>query len=295
MSWLEVRIALHDREPARYEAALLALGAISIEYRDGADQPILEPGPGELPLWRDLRLVALLPDGTKAETVRQLIRAAARPDTPPQIETGRLHDRNWLAEWRASLEPRRFGERLWVCPHGHPPPDKDASTVWLDPGLAFGTGSHPTTALCLDWIANHVDGGSLLDYGCGSGILGLAALALGADRVVAIDNDPQARDACRANLARNPPQRNMLVAAPDELDPGSRFGYIVANILSGTLIDIAPRLASHGRNGTRIALTGILPEQAESVREAYSPWFAELAMHKREGWVLLSGTSIAQE
>lgn len=291
MSWLQVTIELRDREAARYEAALLALDALSIEYRDGANQPIFEPGPGELPLWHDLNLVALLPADIDASRVRQIVRAAALPDPPPEITVHRLEDRNWLAEWRASLEPRRFGERLWVCPHGQPPPVEDACTVWLDPGLAFGTGSHPTTAMCLEWISKHCKGGSLLDYGCGSGILGLAALALGADCVVAIDNDPQARDACRANLARNQAQGEMLVAAPGDLDTDQAFDAIVANILSGTLNDLAPHLAGHVRDGTRIALTGILPEQAESVRQAYAPWFARLALQEREGWVLLHGIS----
>jgi len=295
VSWLQVKVDLKDREPAPYEAALLALGAISIEYRDGADQPILEPGPGETPLWRDLCLVALLPDKTDANTLQRVIQSAAQTDAPPGLTTGRLDERNWLSEWRATLKSRRLGERLWVCPHDHPAPAGDAATVWLDPGLAFGTGSHPTTALCLEWIADTIDGGSLLDYGCGSGVLALAALALGARRVAAVDIDPQAREACRANLARNRYGPEVLVAAPSELDRGSHYGFIVANILSGALIDLAPQLASHSRPGTRIALTGILPGQAEPVREAYAPWFTELAAQERDGWVLLSGTAIAQD
>lgn len=295
MSWLKVRVELRDREPAPYEAALLALGAISIEYRDAADQPILEPGPGETPLWQDLSLVALLPEETDAETLRRVIRAAGPSRTPPELATDRLDDRNWLAEWQASLEPRRFGERLWICPHECPPPADDAATVWLDPGLAFGTGSHPTTALCLEWIAATFDGGSLLDYGCGSGILALAALALGAERVTAVDNDPQARNACRANLAANRQASGALVTAPEELDAHCRFDLIVANILSGTLIELAPRLAGHRRTGTRIALTGILPGQVDSVRAAYAPWFKDFTVRERDGWALLSGVAIAQD
>ena len=295
MSWLQVTVELADRDPAPYEAALLALGAISIEYRDAADQPILEPDPGQTPLWRELSLVALLPDATDADALRMLIAAVAQPGQAPELATARLDDRDWLAEWRESLQPRCFGGRLWVCPRNHPPPPDDAATVWLDPGLAFGTGSHPTTALCLEWLAETIDGGSLLDYGCGSGILALAALALGAERVAAVDNDPQARAACRANLADNGRESDARVTAPEELDPDQQFGFIVANILSGTLIDLAPRLAGYRRAGTQIALTGILPGQVESVREAYAPWFGELPAREREGWVLLSGSATAQE
>ena len=291
MSWLQVTLDLGSRAPAPFEAALLALGAISIEYRDAADQPILEPGPGETPLWEALRLTALLPTDTDTATLRRAVGAAAQPLAPPAITLGRLEDRDWLAEWRASLAPRRFGARLWVCPRSHPPPANQGVTVWLDPGLAFGTGSHPTTALCLEWLEQTVAGGHLLDYGCGSGILALAALALGAEQVAAVDNDPQALDACRANLEANGCATAALVISPAELDPERRFDVIVANILSGTLIELAPRLAGHCRAGTRLALTGILPGQAAQVSAAYEPWFGRMEARERDGWVLLTGTA----
>jgi len=294
VSWLQVRIDLRDRNAAPFEAALLALGAISIEYRDGADQPILEPGPGETPLWQDLALLALLPADTDTDDIHGVVEAAARPAEPPGLAIDRLEDRDWLAEWQATLQPRRFGQKLWVCPHDHPRPAGGGATVWLDPGLAFGTGSHPTTALCLDWIAENFEHGSLLDYGCGSGILAIAAMALGAERVAAIDNDPQAVAACRANLSRNLPERNMLVGAPEALDPDSRFDYIVANILSDTLVKLAPRLSRLRRGGTQIALTGILPGQVESVCRAYTPWFAGLTVQERDGWALVTGYARSQ-
>jgi ribosomal protein L11 methyltransferase len=291
MSWLTATIELGEVASAPVEAALLALGAISIEYRDAGDEPILEPAPGETPLWSRLAVAALLPAETEPDSLRLAIAAAAQPLPAPKLQLQRLDDRDWLAAWRASLAPRRFSGGLWVIPREHTPPANADHVVWLDPGLAFGSGSHPTTSLCLDWIADRVTAGSLLDYGCGSGILGLAGLVMGARQLVSVDIDPQALSATAANARFNRQAAATEILAPQDLPAGRQFDFVVANILSGILIDLAPQLSGHCKSGASIALTGILTEQTEQVCAAYAPWFGALSVQERDGWVLLSGTA----
>ncbi len=291
MSWLIASVELGEVPSAPVEAALLALGAVSIEYRDAGDEPILEPAPGETPLWSRLTVSALLPAETEPDSLRLAIAAAAQPLPPPTLALRRLDDRDWLAAWRDSLAPRRFSGGLWVCPRKHARPADASHVVWLDPGLAFGTGSHPTTSLCLDWIATRVTNGSLLDYGCGSGVLGLAGLAMGARQLVCVDIDPQALSATAANARFNRQTAVTEILAPQDLPAGRQFDFVVANILSGILIDLAPQLSAHCKSGASIALTGILTEQTEQVCAAYARWFGNLSVQERDGWVLLSGTA----
>jgi len=183
----------------------------------------------------------------------------------------------------------QFGRQLWVCPFGEDPPDPDAVVVHLDPGLAFGTGTHPTTGLCLGWLdANPPTGQQVIDYGCGSGILAMAAYKLGAAQVHAVDIDPQALQATRDNAARNGIETGIQVLNPDELGPAA-VGLIIANILANPLIELAPELASRVASDGHIILTGILSEQADAVMDAYRPWFEFAMPVYREEWVLLVG------
>jgi ribosomal protein L11 methyltransferase len=205
----------------------------------------------------------------------------------PIIE--RVADQVWERVWLDSFKPTCFGERLWVCPHGQTPDDPSAIVVSLDPGLAFGTGHHPTTALCLEWLDGvELAGQTLLDYGCGSGILAIAALRLGAARVIAVDHDPQALEATRDNALANGVAERLAILAPGDF-AAARVDAVIANILAGPLISLAPRLLESLRPGGLLALSGILAGQVERVSQAYSDQVALSPTRWRDDWALLSG------
>jgi ribosomal protein L11 methyltransferase len=285
MGWLQLRLVATAEQAATVEDALLAVGALSVTLGDHRDTPILEPGVGETPLWPEVDLVALFDEATdRAATgaaLEQLLgeRACGLP-------WEYLEDRAWEREWLQYFAPLRFGERFWVCPSGNRVPDPDAIVMQLDPGLAFGTGTHQTTALCLEWLATHAIGGlDVIDYGCGSGILGVAALLLGATHVRAVDIDPQALLATRDNAARNGIEPARLDAGgPALLEDGAPAELLLANILAGPLMELAPRLAALLRPGGRAILSGVLTSQAEAVRECYLPWFDHVATAVRDEW-----------
>ena len=285
MGWLQLRLVATADRVEVVEDALLALGALSVTLADHRDVPILEPGVGETPLWPEVDLVALFDKDTDTAAVgaalAELLGEAAR-----ELPWEHLENRAWEREWLQYFAPLRFGERFWVCPSGTESPDPDAIVMHLDPGLAFGTGTHQTTALCLEWLATHeIAGRDVIDYGCGSGILGVAALLLGAASVRAVDIDPQALTATRDNAARNridPAQ--LVVGEPALLERAAPAGLLLANILAGPLIELAPRLAALVSPGGHAVLSGVLQTQAEAVRAAYLPWFAHLATAQRDEW-----------
>jgi ribosomal protein L11 methyltransferase len=298
MHWLRVHIDLESIDPSPVEQALNKLGAVSIELSDAADDQtsmgILEPAPGATPLWPSLRISALFNDTIDDTAIRLAVAVALKEKKIPAMRFEPIADRDWIENWRQNLEPMRFGRNLWICPTGSACPEPDGTVIELDPGLAFGTGSHPTTALCLDWLANSIDqAGSVLDYGCGSGILSIAALVLGAGRVLGVDLDEQALRATRDNAERNQVIERLEIARPEETRSARKFDRIVANILSGTLIELAAELQGFSRTGTRIALSGILTDQTESVSAAYRPWVEFEPPIERGDWALLSGTVIA--
>jgi len=285
-TWLQAAVDCPQTDAADVEARFESLGAI-VTWTEGTDEEeILEPEPGATPLWATIRITALLPSDTPRDQI-----AAAFPECRPHVEV--VADRDWDAEWRRSLKPLHFGRRLWVCPEGRACPDPAGTSLILDPGLAFGTGTHPTTAMCLEWLDGQpLDGCRVLDYGCGSGILAIAALLLGARAAIAVDIDPQALTATRANAVRNDCAGKLRVVTPDEALPAAArdaAGVIVANILSGPLVKLAPQLRRFAQPATRVALSGILADQAREVIAAYDPW-AHLAVTAEAGdWVLLSG------
>jgi ribosomal protein L11 methyltransferase len=281
-------VALGDLDPEAAQDACFDCGALAVTLADAADDPVLEPAPGETPLWPTVRLTALLPEGQAGQRVARAIAAALGLDAADLV-VEQLDDRPWEREWLKDFHPMRFGRRLWICPGGRPAPDPAAVVIQLDPGLAFGTGTHPTTAMCLEWL----DGASLadrsvLDYGCGSGILALAALALGAGRATAVDIDPQALTATAENAARNGLEARLTVLPAEALREGP-FDVVLANILSGPLVQLAPRLAGLASPGGWLLLAGLLDEQAEDVARAYRPWFDIGAQATRDGWTLLAG------
>jgi len=287
VAWLRAEVEIGAVDPAPVEQALQDAGALAIELRDAGDEAILEPRPGETPLWSRLRIAALFPETVADMDVR---RALAQAGAPPQVAFSRIDDADWVGAFRAGLAPRRFGRRLWVCPADEPAAQVGAAVVALEPGMAFGSGDHPTTAMCLEWLDRTMSAGaSLLDYGCGSGILALAGLALGAGSAVAVDDDPQARAASRGNAEANGLASRIDVRAPGELSAECAFDRVVANILSSTLIALAPRLTGHCRPGGRLALSGILEHQAAAVRQAFGADFDFEPDRVQDQWVMIAG------
>ncbi|GAA5525794.1 ribosomal protein L11 methyltransferase [Microbulbifer aestuariivivens] len=292
MPWLQLRVDTDRQQATRIEDALLFAGAVSVTLQDNADQPILEPGLGEVPLWDQTRVTGLF-DAEVDTAVTEARAAAHLCESLPNARWEQLEDKDWEREWMAHYQPIQCGERLWICPSWCAPPDPAAVNLMLDPGLAFGTGTHPTTFLCLQWLAAEpVAGKSAIDFGCGSGILGIAALLLGASEARGTDIDPQALLASRDNAARNNvPAERFPVFLPEQM-PGEPADIMLANILAGPLVDLAPQLLALTKVGGRLCLSGVLVSQADQVRAAYQGQVAFDENASKEGWVCLSGTRI---
>ncbi|MBF7053378.1 50S ribosomal protein L11 methyltransferase [Halomonas sp. KAO] len=300
MPWLQLKAHVAPEQAETLEELLLAEGATAITLQDAHDDPVFEPERGSTPLWHETVLTGLYDDleGVDAmlERVQQAWAAEQAEDPCPEISVELLADRDWEREWMEDFVPLQMGERLWIVPSWHTPPEPGAVNLHLDPGLAFGTGTHPTTALCLAWldalaICEALEGQTVLDIGTGSGILAIAALKLGARQAVATDIDPQALTASRDNAERNGVQEQALhLCYPEQLDDAETFPVVVANILAGPLVEMAPMIAGHVAPGGRLALSGILEGQAEQVLQAYRE--QGLRMDEpvtREGWVRLTG------
>jgi len=289
MGWLQLVFDSGREQAPALEDALLELGAVSVTLQDNADEPVFEPGIGETPLWAETRVLALFEEDIEAEVV--IAGLAQRLGQVPPWRAEMLADQAWERAWMADFQPMRFGQRLWVCPSWCEPPDPNGVILALDPGLAFGTGTHPTTALCLEWLDSQpLQGCTVLDYGCGSGILAIAALLLGAERAIGVDNDPQALLATRDNAARNGIAADRLQTfLPEQTPADLRADVAVANILAGPLQSLAPTLAALSGPGARLTLSGILAEQAEAVSAAYRPWFHMSPPARRQEWVRLDG------
>ena len=290
--WFQISIVASSKNYQDVEQTLLALGAQSVSFKDAADNPILEPRPGETPLWRDAIITGLYDDHADPSFLTQRIsELLADQDLDIKIDT--LPEQDWTRAWMDSFKPMRFGERLWVCPKHMEPPEPDAINLRLDPGLAFGTGTHPTTSLCLRWLDRYVSHQSghesVLDYGSGSGILAIAALLLGARHADCVDIDRQALLATRENAVGNRVSDNLATFLPGELPADRQFNLVLANILSGPLIELAPHLARHCHAGSDLVLSGILQSQADAVRHAYSDFFNITSTEVLDDWVLLHG------
>jgi ribosomal protein L11 methyltransferase len=288
MPWLQISCEADCDAAPDLEDALERAGALSVTLEDAADHPVLEPAPGETPLWPRVRVTALFDERTDPLPVAALLTGLPGGPGPRDIDIGLLEDRVWEREWLSRFEPMRFGRRLWVCPGGRMPPDPDAVVLRLDPGLAFGTGTHPTTRLCLAWLDGAgLEGCEVVDYGCGSGILALAAALLGARRVIAIDNDPQAVIAARDNAVANGLENRVETRAPGSSTPSA--DVLLANILAGPLIELAPAFGTSVRPGGRLVLSGILAAQGPAVAAAYAPWFDLASPAAEDGWLCFSG------
>ena len=288
MDWRQFVMNLESIDPDHIEAVLMENGAQSVTLTDAGDNPVLEPAPGETPLWANTRITALFDAHADFDALREILLASLQLDELPPNHIEDLADRAWEREWLKDFGPMRFGTKLWVVPGESDVPPADSVVVKLDPGLAFGTGTHPTTAMCLEWLDGiDLNGRSIFDFGCGSGILSVAALKLGASRAEAVDIDLQAVSATRQNAERND-VGDRLVTNTEV--PDRQFDVVVANILAGTLIENTDLICRHLKPGGNLALSGILVGQAESVLEAFDDHIDFAAPITLNEWALLSGT-----
>lgn len=293
MTWLQATFELSTPEPEAVADALLEGAALAVDITDAdagtaQERPLFgEPG-AQQQVWPRQRVTALFADGVDAEALVRAVLHALGIVQPVAVALERIATQDWVRATQLQFEPIRIGDRLWIVPSWCEPPDPDAINLRLDPGMAFGTGSHPTTWQCLNWLqANLQPGQSVLDYGCGSGVLAVAAKKLGAGRVVGVDIDPVAVEAARENARLN--DAGIEAMEPDALPPGT-YRVVLANILSNPLKMLAPLLASHCAAGGDIVLAGILTGQADAVAECYRPWFDMQVWSQREGWTCLRGS-----
>ncbi|GGY73717.1 50S ribosomal protein L11 methyltransferase [Marinobacter zhanjiangensis] len=296
MPWIQLQIPADPDNADQLEDLLMEMGADAVTMEDAADQPIFEPDPGTTPLWSDTRVTGLFDADQDIDRICADIRDAWHQQTQQElaeIDVTLVEDKDWERAWMDDFTPLRFGRRLWIVPSWHDAPDPEAANLLLDPGLAFGTGTHPTTALCLEWLDGaEVEGRQVIDYGCGSGILALAALLLGADHAIGVDTDAQALEASRDNARRNQVEDARLDLYLPGDDPDTRADILLANILAGPLVELAPTLATRVSPGGHLVLSGILAQQAREVMAAYEPWFIMDEPEQREEWIRLTGRRI---
>ncbi|MEW7985681.1 MAG: 50S ribosomal protein L11 methyltransferase [Candidatus Thiodiazotropha sp.] len=292
--WLQLSIDCSENEAPLLELVFENLGALSVTLGDAGDQPLLETPPESTQLWQHTQVTALFEGDQEPLKLRNALASVLDPEMVGRLRWERIEDRIWERVWLDHFKPISFGRRLWVCPAGDSIDQQNAVVIKLDPGLAFGTGTHPTTALCLEWLdAQDLTGKHIIDYGCGSGILAIAALKLGASSAVALDHDPQALIASRDNAEKNGVSDRLLTCLPDGL-PNGTFDLLVANILAAPLIQLAPDFARLIRPGGRFALSGILAGQQSEVAPAYQAFASLEASKRQQEWLLLSGTISCQ-
>ncbi|EED30605.1 ribosomal protein L11 methyltransferase [gamma proteobacterium NOR5-3] len=291
MSWLQLRMDCGKAQAEALEDALLAAGALSVTLEDREDEPLLEPAVGATPLWKAIRITGLFMADADMD---QVLSTLAGLDGAHTARVEILEDKDWEREWMQHYEPMRFGQRVWICPSWKEPPEPDAINLLLDPGLAFGTGTHPTTAMCLtalDGMA--LDGARVVDFGCGSGILGIAALRLGAQQLLAVDNDPQALTATADNAARNDINpRSLQIALPGHYEAAHWQGstnLVLANILAGPLAALSQELCDFLAPGGQLVLAGLLDTQAEELIAHYAPRLELSVLQQQAEWVCLGG------
>jgi len=285
--WLQVHVEVPEEGIETVTGVYEKAGALSVTVSDAGNAPVYEPLPGEIRVWPHNRVTGLF-EGTIDMQPLQAALSEALGGVPEGWRIEGLADRDWVRAWLDDYRPMRFGTRLWVCPTDHAAPDPTAVNLRLDPGLAFGTGTHPTTALCLEWLATTGPVDRLLDYGCGSGILAIAALLLGSRSGYAVDIDPQALTATRSNAAINGIIDRLDIGLPEELGDAQRFDLVLANILSGPLVELAPSLAERLMPGGTLVLSGLLEEQIDGVAAAYRPYLTPFTVELRDGWARMA-------
>jgi ribosomal protein L11 methyltransferase len=294
MPWRLLRLQTSPAEAEKLEQLLLDAGASSVSLVDAEDQPVFQIAPGETPLWDKVVICGMFDEQLDLEQLLHKLIEGSGAGTSSAIQLEKLEDQDWVKVWMSRYHPLQFGERLWICPSWLTPPDPSAVNILLDPGLAFGTGTHPTTALCLEWLEQHdLTNRLVIDYGCGSGVLGIAAAQLGAGKVLAVDNDPQAILATEANRDANGISVTRLAGyRPEDFPPPATppADILIANILAGPLEQLAEPFSELLVSGGALVLSGILPEQSAGLQEVYRPWFDMQDPVIRDGWTRLCGT-----
>lgn len=289
MSWLELSVRVRRKNAPLIESLLQNEPVLAVTMTDDADDPVLEPGIGETPLWPSVCVTALFEGDTPLESLTRLLSLVPGVDRPQQVNLRRFEDQQWERVWLERFKPMQFGSGLWIIPGDQEIPQQAEYVLKLDPGLAFGTGTHPTTRLCLNWMDGHdFSGQTVVDYGCGSGVLGIVAAIKGAAGVTCVDNDPQALVASRENAVRNQVAENVRVLLPAEFRPRPS-NVVLANILAGPIIDLAPTLLASLQTGGWLVLSGILKEQAAGVVAAYRNHLHDVSITEDDGWVRLHG------
>lgn len=290
MPWIQLRLNATSENAEAIGDELVESGAVSVTFQDSHDTPIFEPLPGETRLWGDTDVIGLYDAETDMSIIVAMLENTAVLGKGFVHKIEQLEDKDWEREWMDNFHPMRFGERLWICPSWREVPDPNAVNVMLDPGLAFGTGTHPTTSLCLQWLDGlDLAGKTVIDFGCGSGILAIAALKLGAAKAIGIDIDPQAIQASRDNAQRNGVADALtLYLAKDQPDNLSA-DVVVANILAGPLRELAPIISTLPRQGGHLGLSGVLSTQADSVAQAYQEQFTLDPVAEKKEWCRITG------
>ena len=294
MSWQQINVSIRSEHLATIEKIVMEHGALSITYLDAANQPVFQKKPGSTPLWDNTILSCLFPADKNLQSLLWLLRAQPIIDNDTSLEIQLIEDKDWERSWMANFKAMAFGKTLWICPSWQEPPDPNAVNVMLDPGLAFGSGTHATTALCLRWLEQaDLMGKHVIDYGCGSGVLAIAASLLGAATIHGVDNDPQAITATLENSRRNNLQPSKIPAfLPEDFLKNAEHtsaDILLANILAEPLIQLAPRFAELVKPGGKIVLSGLLENQAEEIIQRYDAWFDMDEPCLKDDWVRLNG------
>lgn len=288
MAWIQLRIQTTEQAAEQVSDMLVSWGALAVTFIDSKDTPIYEPLPGEVLYWQDTTVIGLYDAEHPMQPVLDKLQQTSLFKQSLSYKLEQLEDKDWEREWMDNFHPMQFGKRLWVCPSWRDIPEPDAINVLLDPGLAFGTGTHATTALCMQWLDAHIQPEqTVVDFGCGSGILAIAALKLGAQRVVGIDIDPQAIQASMANAERNQVADRLELYLPKN-QPELAADVVVANILAGPLIELNSVIADYVKPGGALVMSGILPSQADAVMAAYQHQFDFDAVVEQDEWIRLS-------
>ncbi len=287
MPWIQLTVSAPEKHAPLVGDMLQGNGAMAVTYRDAQDNPIFEPPLGELIYWQETLVTGLFPAETDLKPILANLRKSSYFKDELQYKTDALEDKDWEREWMDNFHPIRFGQRLWVCPSWRDIPEPDAVNIMLDPGMAFGTGTHPTTALCLEWLDSaEVTGKTVVDFGCGSGILAIAALLLGAKQAIGTDIDQQALIASTANAERNGVAERLAVYLPSQ-QPELQAELVMANILAGPLQELAPVISAFVAPGGELIMSGILERQVPAVQAAYNKEFDFSPVRVSEGWVML--------
>jgi ribosomal protein L11 methyltransferase len=296
MAWWQFSLNCQAFELEQVENLMTGLGAVSISLSDAGDEPIYEPLPGDNPVWQESIIAATFDGQSDHEFLYQQITGELPDHLAQGVRMKTLQDQDWNQAYKKHFHPLQCAPNLWIVPSWSEPPDPAATIIQLDPGLAFGTGSHPTTALCLAWLgAGNIDDRRVIDFGCGSGILAIAAIKLGARQVIAVDIDAQALTACHSNMEVNGINSEQIQVIPPEELEQSTADLLIANILAGPLVRLAPRFAELVEPGGQILLSGILKTQLEDIQLAYRPYFNLDPASYREDWVCISGNRSEQE